>query len=169
MSAERVPNQSIFPWKCRLVRLLSLRNRHLFLCLQATPSPVALSPAPVSPVGDALSFMGFYTEDDIVNLEKWAIDSRGLWGTPDFRTEEPEISPNLKIFLRFTIGAQWEYIFVHPAGEVLICQLRAYPAGYNLQTNFNRRQRLQLFPAWTLAERREQLELLANSGGFMDL
>ena len=90
-----------------------------------TPSPVALSPPPVSPVGDALSFMGFYTEDDIVNLEQWAVDSRGFRWTPDFRIEEPEISPNLKTFLRFTIGAQWEFKLVHLAGKVLICQLRA--------------------------------------------
>ena len=131
-----------------------------------TPSPVALSPPPVSPVGDALSFMGFYIEDDIVNLEQWAVDSRGLRGTPDFRIEEPETSLDLKTFLRFTLGAQWEYKLVHPAAEVLICQLRAYLARYNLLTSFNRRQWLRLFPAWTLAERREQLELLANSGGF---
>ena len=134
-----------------------------------TPSPVALSPPPLSPLGDALSFMGFYTKDDIANLEQWAVDSRGLKGTPDFHIEEPEIAPNLKTFLRFTIGAQWEYKLVHPAGEVLICQLRAYLAGYNLLTNFNHRQWIRLFPTWTLAEKQEQLELLANSGAFMEL
>ena len=53
-----------------------------------TPSSVALSPPPVPPVGDALSFMGFYTENDIVNLEQWAVDASGLRGTPDFRIEE---------------------------------------------------------------------------------
>ena len=83
----------------------------------ATPSLVTLSPPPVSLVGDALSFMGFYTEDDIVNLEQWAVDSGGLRGTPDFRLEKPEISPHLKTFLRFTIGAQWEFKLAQPAGK----------------------------------------------------
>ena len=46
----------------------------------STPSRVALSPPPVSTVGDELSFMGFYTEDDIANLEQWAVDSSGLRG-----------------------------------------------------------------------------------------
>ena len=134
-----------------------------------TPSPVALSPPPVFPVGDALFFMRFYTGDDLVNLEKWAVVFRGLRRTPDFHIEEPEISPNLKTFLRFIIGVHWELKLVHPAGEVLICQLRAYFAGYNLLTSFSGRQWLRLFPDRTLAEKREQLELLANSGGFMEL
>ena len=61
-----------------------------------TPSPVAMSPPPVSPVGDALSFLGFYTKDNFVNLEQWAVNSRGLRWTPDYPLEERETSPNLK-------------------------------------------------------------------------
>ena len=134
-----------------------------------TPSPVALSPPPMSPVEDALPFMEFYTEDEIVILEQWAVDARVPTEIRDFRIEELEIYLNLKTSLRFTIGVQWGFKLVHPAGEVLICQLRAYLARYNLLTSFNRRQWLRLFRAWTLAEGRRQLELLANSGGFMDL
>ena len=110
-------------------------------------SPGTASPVTVSTLGDAVSFMGFYTEDDIVNLEQWAVDCRGLRGTPDFRREEPEISLNLKTFLRFTMGAQWEFKLFQPVGEILICQLRAYLAGHNLLTSFNRRQWLRLLPA----------------------
>ena len=136
------------------------------------PSP-AVSPAasPGSPqpqFGDAPSFMGFSTADDITELEQWAVDAQSLRGTPDLRLEEPEISANLETFLKFVWGRQWELTFIQPAGEVLICKLRAYLAGYNLLTSFNRRQWLRLFPAWTVQERREQLELLAASGGLLE-
>ena len=70
------------------------------------------------------------------------------------------------MFLRFTLGAQWEIKLVSETEEVLIEQLKAYLAGYNQLTSFNRRQWLRLFPAWNAQERREQLEVLANEGGF---
>ena len=35
-----------------------------------TPSPPVPSPPQGSPVGDATSFMGFYTHDDVVDLEQ---------------------------------------------------------------------------------------------------
>ena len=120
------------------------------------PSPAvspAASPGPGSPqpqFGDAPSFMGFFTADDITELEQWAVDAQSLRGTPDLRLEEPEISANPKTFLKFVWGHQWELKFIQPAGEVLICKLRAYLAGYNLLTSFNRRQWLRLFPAWTV-------------------
>ena len=91
--------------------------------------------------------MGFFTSDDLIDLEQWAVDAQCLRGTADLRLEEPEISPNLKTFLRYTWGPQWEFKFVQPSGEVLICQLRAYLAGHNLLTSFNRQQSLRLFPA----------------------
>ena len=34
-----------------------------------TPSPIVPSPSQVSPVGDALSLMDLYSEDDVLNLE----------------------------------------------------------------------------------------------------
>ena len=143
------------------------------------PSPAA-SPAaspPASPglgslqpqFGDAPTFMGFFSADDITELEQWAVDAQSLRGTPDLRLEEPEISADFKTFLKFVWGHQWELKFIQPAGEVLICKLRAYLAGYNLLTSFNRRKWLRLFPAWTVQERREQLELLAASGVLLEL
>ena len=134
-------------------------------------SPPA-SPGPGSPqpqFGDALTFMGFFSADDITELEQWAVDAQSLRGTPDLRLEEPEISANFKTFLKFVWGHQWELKFIQPAGEVLICKLRAYLAGYLFLTNFNRRQWLRLFPAWTVQERREQLQLLTASGGLLEL
>ena len=139
------------------------------------PSPAvspAASPGPGSPqpqFGDAPSFMGFFTADDVPDLEQRAVDAQSLRGTPDLRLEEPEISANLKTFLKFVWGHHGELKFIQPAGEVLICKLRAYLAGYHLLTSFNRRQWLRLFPAWTVQERREQWELLAASGGLLEL
>ena len=135
-----------------------------------SPSPQTLS-APVpsppegSPVGDATSFMGFYTHD-VVELEQWTVNARATRANPAIRIEEPEVSPNLKVFLSFTLGAQWEIKLVRESGEDLIEQLRAYLAGYNQLTNFNRRQWLRLFLVWTAQEMREQLEVLADAGGF---
>ena len=147
--------------------------------LSPEPSPAAspAAPLPASPVpgspqpqfGDAPTFMGFFSADDITELEEWAVDAQSLRGTPDLRLEEPEISANFKTFLKFLWGHQWELKFIQPAGEVFICKLRAYLGGYNLLTSFNRRQWLRLFPAWTVQERREQMELLAASGGLLEL
>ena len=123
-------------------------------------------PPPSSPREDFTSFMGFYTYDDLTDLEQWSVDARAARADPASRIEEPEVSPNLKVFLRYVYGTQWEVKLVRESGEVLIEQLRAYLAGYNQLTSFNRRQWLRLFPAWTAPERRDQLRVLAEAGGF---
>ena len=137
-------------------------------------SPVSLQPFPGSPLpvfevpeGDASTFLGFYSLDDLVDLEEGARRSRELRGTAEYVLVEPGMSDNLRLFLRYTQGSQWQYKLVHPSGEVLLFQLRAYLKGFELLTPFNRRQCVWLFSAWTLSERREQLELLANSGSFI--
>ena len=132
-------------------------------------SPVGgppVPPPPSSPREDFSSFMGFYTHDDLVELEQWTVDARAARRDPAARIEEPEVSPNLKIFLRYVYGSQWEVKLIRESGEVLIEQLKAYLAGYNQLTSFNRRQWLRLFPAWTAQERRDQLGVLADAGGF---
>ena len=123
-------------------------------------------PPPSSPREDFTSFMGFYTYDDLTELEQWSVDARAARADPASRIEEPEVSPNLKVFLRYVYGTQWEVKLVRESGEVPIDQLRAYLAGYNPLTSFNRRQWLRLFPAWTAQERRDQLRVLAEAGGF---
>ena len=135
-------------------------------------SPVAAGPPPppVPPPGslgeNATSFMGFYTSEDLIELEQWSVDARAARRDPSSRIEEPNVSPNLKVFLRYVYGTQWEVKLVRESGEVLIEQMRAYLAGYNQLTSFNRRQWLRLFPAWTARERRDQLGALAEAGGF---
>ena len=126
-----------------------------------------MPPPPSSPREDSASFMNFYTYEDLMELQQWAVGARATRRDPAARIEEPEISYNLKIFLKYVYGLQWEIKLLRESGDVLIEQMRAYLAGYNQLTGFNRRQWLRLFPAWTAQERREQLEVLADAGGFL--
>ena len=81
----------------------------------ACPSPV-LGSSPQQP-GDAPSFVGIFTSDDLIELKQWAVDAQSLRGTPDLRLEDPEISPTLKTFLRYIWGLQWEHKFIQPSGR----------------------------------------------------
>ena len=65
-----------------------------------SPEPSLQSPLPVfqMPAGDAASFMGFYSADDIDDLEYWAKRSRDLRRVSGSFAEDPEISDNLKFF-----------------------------------------------------------------------
>ena len=128
-------------------------------------SPAASPPA--SPPIGVTSFMGFYTNDDLAELEQRTVSSRAARADPTSRIEEADVSPNLKTFLRYVYGTQWEVKLIRESSEVLIEQLKAYLAGYNQLTSFNRRQWLRLFPAWNVQEKREQLELLADAVGFV--
>ena len=134
-------------------------------------SPLAggppVPPPPSSPREDSSSFMNFYTYEDLSELEQWTVDARAARRDPAARIEEPEVSYNLKIFLIYVYGRQWEIKLLRESGEVLIEQMKEYLAGYNQMTSFNRRQWLRLFPAWTAQEKRDQLEVLADAGGFL--
>ena len=135
------------------------------------PSPLIggppMPPPPSSPREISASFMNFYTYSDLEELQQWAVGARAARRDPAARIEEPEISYNLKIFLKYVYGLQWEIKILRESGDVLIDQMKAYLAGYNQLTGFNRRQWLRLFPAWTAQERRDQLETLADAGGFL--
>ena len=135
------------------------------------PSPLIggppMPPPPSSPREISASFMNFYTYSDLDELKQWAVGARAARRDPAARIEEPEISYNLKIFLKYVYGLQWEIKILRESGDVLIDQMRAYLAGYNQLTGFNRRQWLRLFPAWTAQERRDQLEVLADAGAFL--
>ena len=126
-----------------------------------------MPPPPSSPREISASFMNFYTYSDLEELKQWAVGARAARRDPTARIEEPEISYNLKIFLTYVYGRQWEIKLLRESGDVLVEQMRAYLAGYNQLTGFNRRQWLRLFPACTAQERRDQLEALADAGGFL--
>ena len=60
--------------------------------------------------------MGFYTRDYVVDIEQWTVDARAARTNPAPRIEEPDVSPNLQTFLRFTLRAQWEVRLVREGG-----------------------------------------------------
>ena len=126
-----------------------------------------MPPPPSSPREDSTSFKNFYTYTDLDELKQWAVGARAARRDPAARIEKPEVSYNLKIFLTYVYGRQWEIKLLRESGDVLIEQMKAYLAGYNQLTGFNRRQWLRLFPAWTAQERRDELEALADAGGFL--
>ena len=53
------------------------------------PSPAASPPGspPPLPLWDLPSFMGFYTLDDIADLEQWAVEARAAFSQPELRVE----------------------------------------------------------------------------------
>ena len=55
----------------------------------STPSPRVPSLPLGSPIGDAPSFMGFYTYDN-TDLEQWVVDARAAREDPNLRVEGPE-------------------------------------------------------------------------------
>ena len=69
-----------------------------------SPQPSPGSPSPVfgEPAGDASTFIGFYSLDDLIELEEWARRSRELRGRADYVMVEPGISDNLRLFLIYT-------------------------------------------------------------------
>ena len=69
-----------------------------------TPTPQVPSLPQGSPVWDATSFTGFYTLDDVVDIKQRTVDARAATTNPGTRIEEPDVSFNLKTFLRFTPG-----------------------------------------------------------------
>ena len=90
-------------------------------------------------------------------------------GQLELKVAEPEILRNFRYsYVYFGCGVQWELKLLRCSGEIIFCRLRAYLAGYNSFTNFNRRQWLRLFHAWMVAERQEQLESLTAVDGFSE-
>ena len=68
--------------------------------------------------------MSFYSEDDLNDMEQWAVYSFGPRGTPVLRLEDTEIHLSPGTFPRFTLGPHREFILIIPGGEVLIFRLR---------------------------------------------
>ena len=80
--------------------------------------------------------MGFSPADDLNDVELWDNRLRDLRRVSGVFPEEPDISHNLKLFLKYTLGPQWQFKLVHLADEFLILQLRTYLRGHKLLTPF---------------------------------
>ena len=74
----------------------------------------------------------------------------------------------VSFFLEYD-GTQWEFKFLRAAAERLFAQLLAYVTGYAQLTSHNKRIFRQRFETWSVEVKREQLRLLAESGGFLEL
>ena len=143
-----------------------------------SPAPAPVPPAPI-PVGelfhvwelpdDGTNFVNFFNRADVFELKHWATVTRQRRNEEGYVVEEPLIPENFRAFLVEYHGAQWEIKFLGAAAEPLFAQLLAYVAGYARLTNHNNRIFRQSFETWAVAVKLEQLRLLAESSGFLEI
>ena len=142
------------------------------------PLPVPPAPAPVPEDNvafvwelpdDGTNFMNFYTRADVLELKECAITTRQRRNEEGYVVEEPMLPQNFIEFLVEYHGTQWEVKFLRATAEPLFAQMIAYIAGYARLTSHNKRIFRQWFGTWSAEVRREQLRLLAESGGFLEL
>ena len=81
----------------------------------------------------------------------------------------PMVSQSFWAFLQYFHGEQWEIKFLKPAAKPLFDQLLAYIAGYARLTSLNRNLLRRSFEGWSASEKAENLRMLAESGGFVEL
>ena len=141
-----------------------------------SPSPVLPQPIPLgelAPVWElpdnGTNFPNYYTRADVVEIKNWAQATRDRINEEGYFVEEPIVSQSLAAFLRRNYGPQWEWKLLRPSVEVIFEKLLAYIAGYSRLTSPNRRLLRQQFENWTAQEKSYQLQLLAESGGFLEI
>ena len=143
-----------------------------------SPAPAPVPPAPI-PVGelfpvwelpdDGTNFNNFYNRADVLELGHWATVTRQRRNEEGYVVEEPLIPEIFRAFLVEYHGTQWENKFLGAAAEPLFAQLLAYVAGYARLTSHNKRNFRQSFETWAVAVKLEQLRLLAEPGGFLEI
>ena len=148
-----------------------------------SPPPGSPSPAPAPPAAipveelfpvwelpdDGNNFMNCYTRTDVLDLKDWSITTRQRRNEEGYVVEEPMLPQNFIAFLIEYHGTHWEVKFLRAAAEPLFAQLLAYIAGYARLTSHNKRIFRQRFGTCSAEVKREQLRLLAESGGFLEL
>ena len=142
------------------------------------PSPATAPPAPI-PVdnlafvweqpNNGTNFMTFYTRADVLELKDWARVTRKKRNEEGYMVEQPLIPENFRAFLVEYHGTQWEIKVLGAAAEPLFAQLMAYVADFTRLTSHNKRIFRQPFEAWSITVKGEQLRLLAESGGFLEI
>ena len=78
------------------------------------------------------------------------------------------LSQNFVAFLVEYHGTQKEIKFLRSAAEPLFAQFLAYVTGYARLTSHSKRI-FQVFETWSFEVKKEQLRMLAESGGFLEL
>ena len=79
------------------------------------------------------------------------------------------VSQSFWAFSQYFHGEQWAIKFLKPAAEPLFDRLLAYLAGYAGLTNLNKNLLRRSFEGWSASEKAENLRILAESGGFLEL
>ena len=145
------------------------------------PGPPSPAPAPVAKIpvdkvafvwelpDDGTNFINFYTRADVLELKKWSITTRQRRNEESYVVEEAILPQNFIEFLVEYHGTQWEVKLLWATAEPLFAQMLAYIAGYARLTSHNKRIFQQWFGTWSAEVKREQLRLLAESGGFLEL
>ena len=118
---------------------------------------------------DGTIFMDFFTKADVLDFKHWSITTRQRRNEEGYIVEEPMLSQNFIAFLIEYHGTQWEIKFLLVAAEPLFEQMLVYTAGYARLTSHNKRFFRQRFGTWSAEVMREQLRLLAESGGFLEI
>ena len=141
------------------------------------PSPVPPpQPFPVvelSPVwelpDDGTNFINFLTQADVLELKHWAETTRNKRSEWGYVVEEPVLPQIFLAILMEYHVTQWEVKFLRAAAEPLFAKQSSYVAGNARLTSHNKRIFRQSFETWSVEVKREQLRLLAESGGFLEL
>ena len=130
-----------------------------------TVSPAPSSDSEGSPLLE--SFRGIYNRNDLEILEAWVMSTRVLHGTKGFVVPHAPVLLHFADFLDVEIGHQWEEVLLSSSAEEHLFRLSAYISGWSRLTMFQRLQWERLYRYWTPEARREQLRMLAESGGFL--
>ena len=113
------------------------------------------------------SFRGIFNRNDLDILQSWILNTRASLGTEGFVVPHAPVLLAFASFLEVDIGHTWEEVLLSQSVEVHLARLSAYISGWSRMTMFQRLQWERVYQYWTPESRREQLRLLAESGGFL--
>ena len=145
------------------------------------PGPPSPAPAPVAQIpvdnvafvwelpDDGTNFINFYTRADVLELKEGSITTRQRRNEEGYVVEEPILPQNSIEFLVEYHGTQWEVKLLRATAEPLFAQMLAHIAGYARLTSHNKCIFRQWFGTWSAEVKREQLWVLAELGGFLEL
>ena len=135
--------------------------------------PVPIPVGELAPVwelpDDGTNFGNYFTRADVLDLKDWAIETRARIGEEGYVVEAAPVSQSFRAFIQNFHGQQWEVKFLKPAAIPLLEQMLAYIAGYARLTSWNKSLFRLYFADWSFAEKAENLRLLAESGGFLEI
>ena len=138
--------------------------------------PILLPPVPVGELApvwefpdDGNNFLNYFTRADVLELKNWAVETRARINEENYVVETPVVSQSYWAFLQHFHGQQWEAKILQPAAGPLCDQMLAYTASYARLTSLNKRLFRQNFEGWSAAEKAENLRLLAESSGFLEI